>query len=167
MAGCTHDGKTYSICTLTVNERADSNGTVTVMAKNKGDVLETLVFEGSCVVGGRDTPTPLGKYYASRWEKDHVSTKHLDHETVPYSKSWIGDNAFGPYQLHILELETRGIYIHGTIGPAGNPVTFFNRLVSPTSHGCVRMSNRDITKLFSMMPNPRGNEIIINGVSPK
>jgi lipoprotein-anchoring transpeptidase ErfK/SrfK len=162
MAGCTADGKSYSSCTITVIFDGQSNGKMTVTGQNKGDQTASVLFTGLCVVGGRDTPTPTGNFHASRWEKDHVSSKHLAHEDVPYSKTRFGDNAFGPYQLHILELETRGIYIHGTIDPHNNPFTFLNRLVSPASHGCVRMSNYDITKLHTMMPSPKGNQIILN-----
>ena len=161
MAGCIVSGKAYSICNLYIAFNDLSNGVVRVSAKNNGDHTEVEVFKGSCVVGGSDTPTPQGTFHASRWETDHVSSKGLPHENVPYSKTRFGDNAFGPYQLHIFELELRGIYIHGTIGPRNNPVTFLNRLVSPKSHGCVRMSNHDITALHSMVPDPKGNIIVI------
>ncbi len=161
MAGCIYNGQQFDLCTITVVFGQDPEGSVTVTAGKKGDQTLIQVFRGSCVVGGPDSPTPTGTFHASRWEKDHVSSKRLPHEDVPYSKTRFGDNAFGPYQLHILELEQRGIYIHGTIGPINNPWTILNRIVSRNSHGCIRMSNRDITQLYTMIPNPRNNIVII------
>ncbi len=90
-----------------------------------------------------------------------MSNKYGSLADTPYSKTMLGGNAFGPYQLHIRELETRGIYIHGTMGPSWNPSTELNALVSPTSHGCIRMANTDNITLFKMMPHPIGNRITI------
>ena len=89
-------------------------------------------------------------------------TKYGSWADTPYSKTKLGGNAFGPYQLHIKELDKEGIYIHGTMGPSWNRSTFFNSLVSPTSHGCVRMCNADDIALRNMMPNPSGNKINIS-----
>jgi hypothetical protein len=41
-----------------------------------------------------------------------------------------------------------------TMGPKWNPFTTLNTLVSPTSHGCVRMANTDNITLHQMMPHP-------------
>jgi|SRR5882724_3218460 len=161
MAGCQYKGKSFGSCTITIDIKQNSNGTLRVEGQNPGEGSPTTLLTTDVVVGGNGHWTPTGTFHASHWEHDHVSTQHLPHESVPYSKSITGDNAFGPYQLHILELESRGIYIHGTIGPSWNPFTVLNSLVSPTSHGCVRMSNLHNVELHNMMSNPKGNLIII------
>ena len=61
----------------------------------------------------------------------------------------------------------RGIFIHGTMGPGWSPTTWGNSIfLSPTSHGCVRMCNSDNIDLHKIMPDPRGNKIII-GTEPE
>jgi hypothetical protein len=55
--------------------------------------------------------TPTGTFTATVWEKDHVSTKYGNAANTPWSKTALGGNAFGPYQLHMKELDSRGIYI--------------------------------------------------------
>lgn len=122
----------------------------------------TIKIHGNVVVGGKDSPTPTGTYHASYWESNHVSTKYGSYANTPWNKSPLGLNAFGPYQLHLKELETRGIYLHGTMGPSWNPFTALNSLLSSTSHGCVRMSNQDDIELHTLMPNPHGIEVKIS-----
>ncbi|HEX4320604.1 MAG TPA: L,D-transpeptidase [Acidobacteriaceae bacterium] len=122
----------------------------------------SILLSGDVVVGGKDSPTPPGTYHASRWESNHVSTKYGSYANTPWEQSPLGLNAFGPYQLHLKELETRGIYLHGTMGPSWNPFTALNSLLSPTSHGCVRMSNRTDIGLHDLMPHPEGVEVKIS-----
>lgn len=158
MAGCTFKGKVYSACTITVVLDANYRGTLTVTGQNKGDTAATTLLTADIVAGPN---TPLGSFHASSWEKDHVSTKYGSLADTPYSKTVLGGNAFGPYQLHIAELESRGIYIHGTMGPTWNPSTELNALISPTSHGCVRMANTDNITLHDMTPSPSRIPLII------
>lgn len=42
-----------------------------------------------------------------------------------------------------------------------NDFAILNSLVSPTSHGCVRMCNSADEALHTLMPSPAGNKIII------
>jgi hypothetical protein len=129
---------------------------------NQGDRNPTVLLTSSVVVGGDGHVTPTGTFTATVWEKDHVSTKYGNAADTPWSKTALGGNAFGPYQLHMKELDSQGIYIHGTMGPGWSPVTWGNSIfLSPTSHGCVRMCNRDDIALRDMMPNPSGNKVII------
>jgi len=158
VAGCTFKGKVYSACTITVVLDANYRGTLTVTGQNKGDTAATTLLTADIVAGPN---TPLGSFHASSWEKDHVSTKYGSLADTPYSKTVLGGNAFGPYQLHIAELESRGIYIHGTMGPTWNPSTELNALISPTSHGCVRMANTDNITLHDMTPSPSRIPLII------
>lgn len=49
-----------------------------------------------------------------------------------------------------------------TMGPKWSPTTWGNSIfLSPASHGCVRMCNSDIFTLHDIMPNPKGNKIVI------
>lgn len=50
-------------------------------------------------------------------------------------------NPLGPYAMH---LGFKGILMHGTIAPRSIGLR--------SSHGCIRLFNRDITELFSMVP---------------
>lgn len=152
MAGCKYKGKAYGSCAVEVTfDPATWRGSLKVTGKNQGDTAPVLLLVAD-VVGGPNTP--MGSYHASYWETDHVSKKYGSLADTPYSKTMFGGNAFGPYQLHIQELESRGIYIHGTMGPRWNPSTALNALVSPTSHGCVRMANTDNITLHEMTPHP-------------
>lgn len=152
MPGCSYGGKNYGSCAITVVfDSRTWRGTLSVTGQNPGDANATVLLTAD-VVGGPHTPT--GNFHASYWEKDHVSKKYGSLADTPYSKTLLGGNAFGPYQLHIAELERRGIYIHGTMGPRWNPSTTLNALVSPTSHGCVRMANTDNITLHEMIPHP-------------
>jgi|SRR5271167_4768527 len=159
MGGWLYQGKSYSSCTITVELNSSTwKGTLTVRGQNRTDATAKELLKADVVAGPN---TPMGDFSAARWEKDHVSTKYGSLADTPYSKTLLGGNAFGPYQLHIFELEARGIYIHGTMGPSWNPSTSLNALVSPTSHGCIRMANTDNISLYKMMPSPNGNRIMI------
>ncbi|MEW5980656.1 MAG: L,D-transpeptidase family protein, partial [Acidobacteriota bacterium] len=164
MIGCTVNGQDIQECRiLIVYDKEKSKGTLYVLGRlDRKSKRESVLFRGAVVVGGKDTPTPTGSFHASFWEKDHTSKRYGSAADTPWSKSPLGLNAFGPYQLHIKELESRGIYIHGTMGPGWFGNSEFNRLLSPTSHGCVRCSNPDIFKLNSLMPDPAGNKITIS-----
>lgn len=158
MGGCTSDGKTYSTCEITIKLDENWRGILTVTGKNKGDKSSTDLLRAEIVAGPH---TPLGKFHASYWEKDHVSKQYGSLADTPYSKTLLGGNAFGPHQLHIGELEKRGIYIHGTMGPSWNPSTALNAAISPTSHGCIRMANTDNITLRNMTPHPSHIPIVI------
>lgn len=151
MAGCTYKGKNFGTCTIAIVLDGNWRGILTVTGQNHGDSSPTVLLTADIVAGPH---TPLGSFHASFWEKDHVSKKYGSLADTPYSSTLLGGNAFGPYQLHISELENRGIYIHGTMGPQWNPSTSLNALISPTSHGCIRMANTDNISLHEMIPHP-------------
>jgi lipoprotein-anchoring transpeptidase ErfK/SrfK len=159
MAGCRHGGKSYSTCTITIAlDNSTWRGRLTVCGQNRGDASATELLTADVVAGPH---TPMGNFSATYWEKYHVSSKYGSLADTPYSKTLLGENAFGPYQLHMMELEGRGIYIHGTMGPRWNPSTTLNALVSPTSHGCIRRANTDNIALHEMMPIPNANRVIV------
>lgn len=162
MSGCTAGDKTFSTCTITITYNKETHeGTLVVTGENKGDKSPTTLLTSQVVVGGDGHVTPTGTFTATTWSKDHTSTVEGRWSETPYSKTWFGTNAFGPYQLHMKELDSRGIYIHGTMGPNNSPFTFGNDLFGTASHGCIRMCNRDDNALHTLMPNPAGNKVII------
>jgi len=167
MKGCQAGDKKFETCTITiVYDPKTSNGTITVTGHDKGDKVPTVLVTGSVVVGGDGHVTPTGTFTATTWEKDHVSRKYGSWANTKWSDSWIGKNVFGPFQLHIGELEKQGIWIHGTLGPSWSPTTWGNTVVGSTSHGWIRLCNQDDIALHNLMPNPRGNQIIIK-TTPK
>ena len=162
MLGCTVNGKQTDCRVVVVYNKDKSKGTLFLIgATGKGrNKKEKTLLKGKVVVGSNGK-TPTGKFTASYWEKDHVSTRYGWQANTPWSESPMGINAFGPYQLHIKEFESRGIWIHGTMGPRFGS-SEFNRLVSPTSHGCVRCANQTIFGLRDLMPEPKGNQVLIS-----
>ncbi len=124
MLGCQLGEQHYSTCKITVvyNPKT-SDGTLTVTGQNKGDKKPTVLLTGSVVVGGDGHITPTGEFHAGTWQKDASTSAYGWTASTPWSKSPLGLNAFGPFQLHIQELENRGIWLHGTMGPSWSPTT--------------------------------------------
>jgi RHS repeat-associated protein len=179
MLGCKVDGKDTECSIVVVYDKKTSEGTLYVIAKvekkdengnvvkdEKGNVVkeDKVVLQTDVVVGGDGHVTPTGDFHGAYWKQDHVSTKYGGAADTPWSKSPLGINAFGPFQLVIKELEKQGIWIHGTVGPGWSPWTWGNSAVGlgSSSHGCVRVCNRDIIKLNKLMPQPSGNPIKIS-----
>lgn len=157
-AGCKVDGKSVPCRIVVVYDKGSAHGTIYLISHvGKQD---KILLEDSVVVGG-EGKTPTGDFHGSYWEKDHVSSKYGWEADTPWSKSTLGVNAFGPYQLHMKETEKSGVWIHGTMGPGWAGSSEMNRIVSPTSHGCVRCANPTILKLHELMPNPSGVKIKI------
>jgi RHS repeat-associated protein len=163
MIGCKVDGKQIDCRIVVVYDKQKNNGALYLVGTTgKGkDKKDQILLQGTVVVG-RDGKTPTGTFTASYWEKDHVSNKYGWQADKPWSKSPRGLNAFGPFQLHLKELEKRGIWIHGTMGPDWIGNARMNCIVSLASHGCVRCSNPMIIKLREMMPEPGGNRVTIS-----
>jgi lipoprotein-anchoring transpeptidase ErfK/SrfK len=138
-----------------------------VFTETSGDTV-TQLFKASIVSGCEDSGTPPGRYKAGKWIKDKTNPKH---GPTPWSKDPWG-NPYGPYFLP-LNNPTTGAYttygIHGTRGPlTGNfekppvPEGLMRWFVGDDtakylycSHGCVRLSNQNITKLFDLSTQPR------------
>ncbi|MDF2503758.1 MULTISPECIES: L,D-transpeptidase [Clostridium] len=73
-------------------------------------------------VGKGSTPTPKGTF--------KIINKQI--------------NPGGPYGARWLGLSARGIGIHGTNMPGS--------IGGPVSHGCIRMYNKDVIELSSLVP---------------
>ena len=131
--------------------------TLSVIEKKTNKVLFTM----SVVVGSKKNPTPHGVFHAGDWVRDYTTPKWGRESDEPWSETLLGGNAFGPYQLPLGEKP--GYFIHGTMGPGWASLRWGQLLVSPESHGCVRLPNPDIIRLHdNIITNPRGMEIKIN-----
>lgn len=124
-----------------------------------------ILLETDIVSGCDDSRTPIGKFKAGKFIKDKTNPNF---SPVPWSKDPWG-NPYGPYFLQILNLQ--GAYttygIHGTRGFDG----MFGHFVTPPipqwmlhlfvdddtakysycSHGCIRIPNEKIKKLFTIV----------------
>jgi RHS repeat-associated protein len=117
-----------------------------------------VVFDTSIVHGCEKTPTPTGKFILGDWIKDLTSKKWGWQSATPWSKSWWGGNVFGPYYVPVGGAGNIGI--HGTLGPRGLPLK--KRPWECGSHGCIRVTNRDIIKLHDeLLPKPKGTVVEI------
>ena len=148
--------------------------TLTETAAGKSSAL----LQAGIVSGCDESGTPSGTYTAGKWVKDKTNPTH---GPKPWTKDPWG-NPYGPYFLPLNNRES-GRYttygIHGTRGPlVGNfekpPVPegvlrFFVGDDQATkflycSHGCVRLSNQNITKLYEITVQPKyvGRAILVS-----
>lgn len=127
-----------------------------------GSTFETLLT-ASIVSGCDDTGTPAGSYMAGKWIKDKTNPIH---GPTPWSKdSW--GNPYGPYFLPLNDPKTKKYTTYGIHGTRGPLVGNFEKPPLPQglmslfldddkakflycSHGCVRISNQNITKMFEV-----------------
>lgn len=120
----------------------------------------TSLMSTSAYPGCESTPTKVGRFRAGSWQRDKKNNEYSNTRT-PYSDRWLGwTSGYGPWFLPINEengtYTTRGI--HGT--------PFYNVLVGACSHGCVRLSNSDISRLHDLLPKPAGTPIEIVATCP-
>jgi lipoprotein-anchoring transpeptidase ErfK/SrfK len=124
---------------------------------------EKVIFESEVVSGCDDSGTPTGKYKSGEWQEGKINTKHSG------DKSWAQDpwgNPYGPYflKIHRLDGSYTQLGIHGTRGPGWAviatppvPQSILKWFVGVErskyyycSHGCIRIPNKDIIKLFNL-----------------
>jgi lipoprotein-anchoring transpeptidase ErfK/SrfK len=114
------------------------------------------------IVHGCDGSSPVGNFRAGKWIRDKTNPVH---GPTPWSKDNWG-NPYGPYFLQILN--QKGKYttygVHGTRGPADSksakppmPQSLLKWVLGDEttkylycSHGCIRISNADIQKLYDL-----------------
>ena len=91
------------------------------------------VLETRAAIGSPDTPTPTGRYYVNQ------RLRAAD-PSGPFGPGAVGISAFSP----TLQQWTQGgpIAIHGTNAPY--------KLGLAVSHGCVRISNRDLLRVYAL-----------------
>lgn len=154
--------------------RIDIDLSKKVLLVRKGDSesskdFENILLEADIVSGCEGNNTPTGKFLAGKFIKDKTNPKY---GVVPWSKDPWG-NPYGPYFLQILNL--KGFYttygIHGTRGFGGVLGAFEKPPIpqwmlgifveddaakfSYCSHGCIRISNSNIAKLFLILTKHR------------
>jgi lipoprotein-anchoring transpeptidase ErfK/SrfK len=149
----------------------------TLLLTERIGATDTQLLKASVVAGCDGTGTPPGRYKGGKWIKDKTNPVH---GKTPWSKDPWG-NPYGPYFFPLNDAKT-GTYttygIHGTRGPmAGNfekppvpegLVRFFigddEAKFLYCSHGCVRLSNQNITNLFELTTQARyaGVTILVN-----
>jgi lipoprotein-anchoring transpeptidase ErfK/SrfK len=117
------------------------------------------LLNADVIKGCKDTSTPTGKFKLGDWQKDKTSKRWGDDSSTPWSKSWWGGNVFGPYFVPVLG--TNGVGIHGHRGPRLPGSFTAASLVSPCSHGCVRLSNYDIETMHDLLPKSAGTQVEI------
>jgi len=90
-----------------------------------------LILATTAGVGAPDTPTPIGRYFVNQ-------RLHAADPTGPYGAGGIGISAFSPV---LIDWAQGGpIAIHGTNDPSS--------VGRSVSHGCIRVENRLLRRLF-------------------
>lgn len=100
------------------------------------------VLRANAAIGAPSTPTPIGRFY--------VNQRLIPGDpTGPFGPAAIGISAFSD----VLTNWAQGgpIAIHGTDSPAS--------IGRPASHGCIRLDNRAIERLFAA--TPAGTPVVI------
>jgi len=77
------------------------------------------------------------------WNKEEAES-HPNHDWILSRILWLSGKKLGINRLGTVDTMQRYIYIHGTPDES--------QLGKPMSHGCIRMSNNDVIKLFNLTP---------------
>ena len=77
------------------------------------------------------------------WNKKEAES-HPNHDWILSRILWLSGKKLGINRLGTVDTMQRYIYIHGTPDES--------QLGKPMSHGCIRMSNNDVIKLFNLTP---------------
>jgi lipoprotein-anchoring transpeptidase ErfK/SrfK len=95
-----------------------------------------LVIETPVAVGSPDTPTPLGRFFVNeRWS--------LTTADGPFGPDVLGISAHSPTLARVW-VQQGPIGIHGTDEPSS--------IGQAASHGCVRVTNAVMRRLFRLAP---------------
>ena len=89
----------------------------------------------SVAVGKQTTPSPTGKFKV---------VNRLENPTYYHKGVVVGPGAANPLGNRWIGLDQKGYGIHGTNAP--------ETIGRSVSHGCVRLRNEDIEKLYDMVP---------------
>ena len=120
----------------------DKGSHFTYVLQLQGDKI-VRILKVSDAIGNDASPTPPGRYYvASRTlEPEWVPPKSIDPDQKPVAP--YNETHKNPLGVAILMLNKYDIALHGTNTP--------NQIRKSISHGCVRHSNNDMFKLYSVV----------------
>ena len=121
----------------------DKGSHTTYILQKQANDRVVKVFSTSNSIGSLATPTPPGPYWVVRKVKwpCWTPTKKIDPEqkpVQPYNK-----DPNNPLGVARIELNKWEMNLHGTNKPSS--------IRESVSHGCIRHSNEDITKIFDMV----------------
>jgi len=92
---------------------------------------------------------PINRVFIARRPTDEIFTPALgqqfpDRDWILTRILWLSGKEPGFNRLGKVDTMRRFIYIHGT--------PYEKELGHPVSHGCIRMSNKDVIELFDLTP---------------
>jgi len=96
-----------------------------------------------CAIGQAKYPTPLGTFKIIN-KSANPAWRNPGSAWAKGMPSYIAPGPNNPLGLRALYLNSPGIRIHGT--------NKLSSIGSPASHGCVRLANSDIVKLYPLVP---------------
>jgi lipoprotein-anchoring transpeptidase ErfK/SrfK len=96
-----------------------------------------------CAIGRPSHPTPLGTFKVIA-KNPHPSWTNPGSDWARGMPAYIPPGASNPLGLRALYLNASGIRIHGTINTGS--------IGYPESHGCIRLANANIVKLYPLVP---------------
>ncbi len=120
----------------------DKGSHLTHVLQLQGDQIARILTVSNAV-GKGSTPTPPGRYIASKRELDPVwvppvSIDKKQKKVKPFSEDH--KNPLGAARIRLNKFQ---IALHGTNAP--------RNIRRSVSHGCIRHSNQDIMKLYSLV----------------
>jgi hypothetical protein len=101
-----------------------------------------LILDFATAVGAPTTPTPTGRYYVNQ-------RLIAPDPSGPHGPAALGISAFSPVLIHWPQ--GGPIAIHGTNNPSS--------IGRPVSNGCIRLSNKNLIRLFEQVP--AGTPVVI------
>lgn len=101
---------------------------------------EKLVFKFDCASGDKNNPTPVGRFRVHRKHKKYVSNKYK----VPMDNAMFFHEGYAIHQAYM-------------VGPIS--LLKYAGLEYFGSHGCIRLSESDASKLFDWTPMNTSVEI--------
>lgn len=136
--------------------------TLTIFGKDKKQQFSCDIVHGDD--SNPANKTSVGKFKLGQWQKNKTGTR-FPGATTKWEDSWWGGNVYGPYFVPIVGSDGEGI--HGTRGLT-HGTWEAAKLISPVSHGCVRVSNANIIEMHDkILPNPSGTPVSIIQSPPR
>ncbi len=119
----------------------------------------TSLMNAPVKCGCTKTPTPTGTFQAGQWQSEPTDPRFSG------PNGWSKDPWGNPYGPYYLPIGPTGCGIHGPRGSAWLGNLFINvpdfDIENLCSHGCVRLSNPNITQLHQLVAKPKGTSIVI------